>query len=200
VKSPSILWNVEKKGKRMPAAIGIIELSSIAAGFLVQDTMLKAAEVDLLVARTVCPGKYIIIVGGKVASVKASLGSGRQDAEGFLVDELLISNVSEKVFPALSGCVDIPQNHRRAIGIIETFSSASVVEAADAAVKAAQVTLLKIHVAMAIGGKGFMVVCGDVAAVNASLEAGSQRIKSSGNLVNKVVITGASKELFKEYI
>jgi len=184
----------------MPAAIAMIELSSIAAGFLVQDTMLKAAEVKLLVARTVCPGKYIIIIGGKVASVTASLRSGRQAAEGFLVDELQISNVDEMIFPALSGSVDLPKKNQQAIGIIETFSSASVIDAADAAVKAAQVTLVRIHVAMAIGGKGFLMICGDVAAVRTAVEAGAARIKNGGVLVNKVVITGASKELFKEFI
>lgn len=184
----------------MAATVGIIELSSIAAGFLAQDSMLKAAEVELLVARTVCPGKYIIIIGGKVAGVSASMRSGRQAAEGFLVDDLMISNVSPLVFPAISGCVDIPQNHQRAMGIIETFSAATSIEAADSAVKAAQVTLLRIHIAMAIGGKGFMMVCGDVAAVQSAVKAGVQRIKESGLLVNEVVITGASKELFKEYI
>jgi len=184
----------------MSAAIGMIELSSIATGFQVQDTMLKAAEVELLVARTVCPGKYIVIIGGKVASVTASLRSGRQAAEGFLVDELLIPNVDPMIFPALSGCTDLPNNYQRALGIIETFSSASVIEAADAAVKSAQVTLIRLHVAMAIGGKGFMMVCGDVASVKTAVEAGVARIKNGGVLVNRVVITGASKELFKEYI
>lgn len=184
----------------MPAAIGMIELSSIAAGFLVQDTMLKAAEVELLVARTVCPGKYLVIIGGKVSSVTASLRSGRQVAEGFLVDELLIPNVDPMIFPALSGCIDLPLNYQRALGIIETFSSASVIKAADASVKAAQVKLIRIHVAMAIGGKGFMMVCGDVESVKTAVEAGVARIKNDGVLVNRVVITGASKELFAEYI
>ena len=34
-------------------AIGLIELSSIAAGFLVTDAMLKAAGVELLLTRTI---------------------------------------------------------------------------------------------------------------------------------------------------
>jgi microcompartment protein CcmL/EutN len=184
----------------MPAAIGMLELTSIAAGYKVQDTLLKTAEVELLVARTVCPGKYIVIIGGKVAGVTASMRSGRQAAEGFLVDELLISNIDPVIFSALSGSVELPPNHHRTMGIIETFSSSAAIEAADAAVKAAQVTLIRIHVAMAIGGKGFMMVCGDVTAVRTAIEAGVARIKDGGVLVNKVVITGASSELFREYI
>jgi len=184
----------------MRSAIGIIELSSIATGFQAQDAMLKSAQVDLAIARTICPGKYIIVVGGKVAGVQSALEAGRSAAEGFIVDELLISNVDERVFPALTGCVELPENYHRALGVIETFSVASVIEAADAAVKAAHVSLFRVHVAMAIGGKGFLLICGDVAAVKTAVDAGCQRIKAEGALVNRVVITGATRELFQEYI
>ena len=35
-------------------SIGLIELSSIAAGYLVGDAMLKAADVELLLSRSIC--------------------------------------------------------------------------------------------------------------------------------------------------
>ena len=184
----------------MSASIGILELSSIAAGFNVQDTMLKASEVKILIARTICPGKYIIVIGGKVASVKASMSAGVLAASGYLVDQLLIPNVDKRVFPALTGCVELPESYQKALGAIETFSSASIIQAADAAVKAANVTLFRVHVAMAIGGKGFLLLCGDVGSVKAAVNSGIESIKEEGMLVNKVVISGASKELFREYI
>jgi len=184
----------------MSSAIGIIELSSIATGFQVQDAMLKAAQIELSIARTICPGKYIIVVGGKVASVKSAMEAGKLVAGGFIVDELLIASVDERVFPALTGSVVLPENYQRALGIIETFSSASIIEAADAMVKSAHITLFRVHVAMAIGGKGFLLACGDVAAVKTAIDAGCQRIKNHGVLVNRVVLTGVTKELFQEYI
>lgn len=184
----------------MPSAIGIIELSSIATGFQVQDAMLKSSQVDLVIARTICPGKYLIVVGGKVASVKSAMAAGKAAAGGFIVDDLLISNVDERVFPAMTGCVTLPDNYHRALGVIETFSGASIIEAADAAVKSAHVVLFRVHVAMAIGGKGFLLVCGDIASVKTAVDAGCQRIKNEGTLVNRVVITGVTKELFQEYI
>ncbi|MBI2503150.1 MAG: BMC domain-containing protein [Candidatus Latescibacteria bacterium] len=57
-------------------AIGLIELSSIAAGFAVADVLLKAAMVELLINRTICSGKYLILIGGEVAAVEASLAAG----------------------------------------------------------------------------------------------------------------------------
>lgn len=184
----------------MSSAIGILELSSIATGCEVQDAMLKAAEVKLLVARTICPGKYIVVVGGKVAAISAAMGAGEMVAGGFAVDRLLLSSVDPRVFPALTGCVELPDNGRKALGIIETFSSATIVQAADAAVKAANVTLFRVHIAMAIGGKGFLLLCGDVGAVKAAVNAGVESVKSEGLLVNQVVISGASEALFREYL
>jgi bacterial microcompartment shell protein len=162
--------------------------------------MLKAAEVKILISRTICPGKFIIVIGGKVASVNASMNAGVLAASGFLVDKLLIPNVDKRVFPALTGCAELPETYQKALGAIETFSAASIIKATDAAVKAANVTLFRVHVAMAIGGKGFLPFCGDVGSVKVAVNSGIESIKEDGMLVNNVVISGASKELFREYI
>jgi len=52
-------------------AIGLIELSSISVGYLVTDSMLKTASVELILSRTVCPGKFVCMVWGDVAAVEA---------------------------------------------------------------------------------------------------------------------------------
>ena len=104
------------------------------------------------------------------------------------------------MFKALSGSVSLSPDSPKALGIVETFAATPLIEGADAAAKAADVTLLRVHVAMAIGGKGFFLVNGDTAAVNAAVEAACDRIRESGLLVNQVVIPSASPELFKEYI
>jgi microcompartment protein CcmL/EutN len=84
--------------------------------------------------------------------------------------------------------------------VLETFSGTSVLAAADAAAKAARVTLLRIHVAMALGGKGLCLMTGSVANVRAGIEAGAAVARERGLLVSEVVISGPSKELFAEYL
>ena len=59
-----------------PRAIGAIELSSIGIGYQIEDEMLKAASVDVLIARTICSGKYLIVLGGSVSDVEASIAAG----------------------------------------------------------------------------------------------------------------------------
>ena len=59
-----------------------------------------------------------------------------------------------------------------ALGIVESFSVASLIEGADAAVKAANVQLIEIRLAMALGGKAFVTLTGNVAAVQSAVDAG----------------------------
>ncbi|MBN2326613.1 MAG: BMC domain-containing protein [Candidatus Omnitrophica bacterium] len=184
----------------MSQAIGMIELSSIGIGHEVEDSMLKASSVDLLVARTICSGKYVVIVGGEVADVQSSVDAGLQICEEAIIDHMVIPNVHESVFPALSHTAPISPQKIGALGIVETFTVASILEAADAAAKAADVTLFRIHVAMAVGGKGFLQATGDVSAVKAAVEAASDVAKSRGVLVSRVVIPAPRAELFSEYI
>ncbi|QIZ75692.1 BMC domain-containing protein [Ferrimonas lipolytica] len=176
-------------------AIGCIELNSIARGYFVADAMLKAAEVELLFNRTICPGKYMVLVAGDVAAVNAAMDTGLAAGGGEVIDDLLIPNVHPDVFPAISGTRVVSQTG--ALGIIETFSIASIVEAADAAVKAANVELLEVHIAMAIGGKGYVTLTGDVAAVTAAVEAAINQIRHKGLLVDKVVIPQPRPEVLE---
>ena len=179
-------------------SIGLVELSSIAAGYEVADKMLKTSEVELLLMRSICSGKFIVLVGGDVAAVRASVESGEVAGFGCVVDSFVIPNVHKAIFPAIAGTVQVEA--LEALGIIESFSVASLIEAADAAVKAARVQLIEIRLAMALGGKAFVSMTGEVAAVRAAVESGAAVCSQRGLLTNKVVIPNPKKELLKELI
>src|SRR5512134_2443294 len=101
-------------------SIGLLELSSVATGFLAQDAMLKAAPVELLLGRTICSGKYIVAVGGDVAAVRAAVESGAAVSTGSLMESRVIPQVHPSVFPAISMAVELPADNEGALGVIET--------------------------------------------------------------------------------
>jgi microcompartment protein CcmL/EutN len=179
-------------------AIGLLELSSVAAGYRAADAMVKAAPVTLLMARSICSGKYLVVVGGNVASVNASVGAGAGSAEGYLIEREVISRIHPDIFPAIGMAVQLAESDLRALGVIETFSASSIVRAADAAVKAAEVKLFRVHLAMALGGKGFALVTGDTGSVAAAVEAGAAA--ADGMLAGISVIPAPDRALFREYI
>ena len=147
----------------MNTAIGVIELNSIARGIEVCDFMLKTAAVEVLRSSTVCPGKYIIIIGGETSDVEASIASGIEHGAEFVIETLILPNVHPQVAPAIS--LANPIEIKGAVGVMEFYSITSAIRAADIAAKAANVTLIEVRIGFAIGGKGFVTMTGDVADV-----------------------------------
>ena len=176
-------------------SLGLLELSSIARGIEAGDAMLKAADVRLLRSATVCPGKYIVIIAGEVAAVAAAMAAGRACAASFLVDDLVIANLDEQVTTALSGCTVPPK--AAALGVMEFFSIAASVVAADTAAKAAEVSLLEVRLGLGIGGKSFVTLTGSVASVEAAVSAGVKEAAEKGMVVCTSVIPSPSPEIFR---
>ncbi len=84
-----------------------------------------------------------------------------------------------------------------ALGIIETTGFTAAVQAADAAVKSANVKLgnwVKVG-----GGRVGIVVRGDVAAVKAAVEAGVQAAKAVGTVNSEVIIARPSEKLVPKF-
>ena len=182
----------------MNNAIGGVELSSMARGFDVTDTMLKAALVRLLLARTICPGKFIVLVTGEVADVQAAVDAGAGRGGASLVDRCVIPNIHSEVLPAIAGTAVVTE--LEALGVVEAFSVSALIEAADAAVKAATVRLIEVRLAMAMGGKAFVTMTGSVAAVDTAVAVAAAVVGRRGLLVEKVVIAQPRPELLSELI
>lgn len=171
-------------------AIGMVEFNSIARGIYVADQMVKISDVEIATAAPTCPGKYIAIVYGDVAAVEASVQIGERMAEEFFVDSLLIPNVDAGVFPAITGAT-MPECVQ-AVGIIESFSLATMIVCADAVLKAAEVEAIELRLGNGLGGKAYFTFTGDVAAVKAGNDAGVAIAQEQGLLVNAEVIPSPS--------
>jgi bacterial microcompartment shell protein len=170
----------------MHVAIAAIETSSIAQGTVVGDAMVKTAEVALLEASPLSPGKYWVLIGGDVAPVRAAYRVGVDVAADTLLDSLFLPQLHDGVLPALRGMVTSLDDD--ALGVIETLSAASAIVAADRAAKAARVTLRELRLANGLGGKGFVYVTGDVSNVQAAVDAGRAEAREKGLLVRSVVV------------
>jgi len=179
-------------------SIGLIELSSVASGFEVADTMLKAGNVRLLLSRSICSGKYMVLIGGETAAVESAVQAGAESANGCLIDSFTIANVHPDVFVALGRTQPVEPNG--ALGVLESFNVATLIQAADAAAKAAVVQLLEIRLAMALGGKAFCTMTGDVASVQAAVAAGRAVIAEAGVLVNAIVISRPHPDVYREVV
>ena len=178
-----------------PPSLALIELSSIARGIDTTDRMLKAAEVKLVLARTICSGKYMVMVAGELAEVEASVAAGLDCSREATIDHFIIPDVHPAVFPAVSG-TSLVALHKGALGVIESFSVAALVEAIDRVAKEAAIEVVACRLAMALGGKAYLTFTGEVEAVRYAMAAGVAVVAARGLLVNEVLIPNPRPELF----
>lgn len=179
-------------------SLGMVEIVSVPAGIEAGDTMLKAASVELVTAQPVCAGKYIVIVTGDVAAVKASVKAGAKSAGAMLIDSVIISGIHEQVPRAINACSEIGKVS--AVGVMETFSLCAAVITADAAVKAADIDLIEIRLGRGLGGKSFITMTGEVAAVKAAVDAAKAIKQVQGLMSGSVVIPSPHPDIIKSLI
>lgn len=178
--------------------IGFLELNSIAKGVEAADIVLKTAAVSLVFARAGCPGKYYLLFTGEVAAVQASLDAGCMAGGEHVVDRCVIPRVHPQVIQAIN-MTSMP-DRMQAIGVMEYFSVTASIFSADAAVKAADVDLVDVRLGTGIGGKSFVILTGEVAAVSAAVSAGIHTPSAEGMLVSSVVIPSPHPELLESLL
>ncbi len=173
-------------------AIAIWEFSSIAEGVNGADAIAKGAPVELLYTGTTHPGKYVVLVAGDTASVDVAISIvGGLDVA--LIDSVFLPDVHSDVADAMVRRDPRAETAAEAVGIVETSTISSGVDAADAAVKAAAVSLSAVRMADGIDGKSYIVVDGVLGDVEAAIEAGVAR--AGTRLVASVVIAQLTQEL-----
>jgi microcompartment protein CcmL/EutN len=166
--------------------LSALEFSSIAIGIKALDEMVKIAPINILDARTICPGKYLIVFSGDVATVEYSYNKGIEIAGEYLIDNLFLPYVHSEVLSSLGKIVDTQTWNT--IGIIETLSVISSIEAADKAAKEGGVKIVEIRLAIGFGGKSYVKIMGTLDAVEAAMSVGTSYAKSKNMLCMETII------------
>ncbi|MGE0710956.1 MAG: BMC domain-containing protein [Planctomycetota bacterium] len=181
--------------RRAEPAIGLIESTRVAKGYELADAVVKVSPVELLWARTVSPGHFIVLFAGDVAEVEAALTRGVDTGAEAVRDAMLIPNVHPDLIPAVRGPRRVELDE--ALGIVECQSVATTVLAADASAKAAHVELVEVRLAMHLGGKGFYLVAGETGDVEEAVAVGAELARGREALIDQVVIPRVSQELLE---
>ena len=179
----------------MNKAIGMVEYVTVSVGIQAADLMVKTAEVEIIEAQTVCPGKYIVIIKGDLSAVRAAVDNAKVKYAEKLVDSFVLGNPHEDIFPAIYGSTD--PGEVNALGVLETYSVASAIVAADIAAKTAIVSLIELRLARGMCGKSYMLITGEVAAVTAAMEKAKQAVGDEGMVLDSSVIPRPDKKLWK---
>lgn len=180
----------------MYKSIGVIELKSIPKGIEAADSALKSAGIEMVSAHPSCPGKYEIILTGSISNVTAAVSHVVARFEGYVIDSSVMGRIDEAVIKALFGTA--PQERRGALGLVEAYSAACAIKCADIAVKTARVSIFDLRVSRGMGGKGVVMITGEIGDVSAAVEAAERYAKSVGQLSSTAVIAAPHEELWEQ--
>jgi len=180
----------------MLKSIGVIELKNIPKGVEATDAALKSAGVEMVSAHPSCPGKYEIIMTGSISDVTAAVGHIVSKFEGYVIDSSVMGRIDPQVIEALFSTSDGERSG--SLGLIETYSAASAIKAADIAVKTARVAIYDLRVSRGMGGKGVVMLTGEIGDVTAAVEAGANYAKGAATLSSTAVIPAPHEDLWRQ--
>ena len=180
----------------MYKSIGVIELKSIPKGVEAADAALKSAGIDMVSAHPACPGKYEIILTGSISDVDAAVSHVRSKFDAYVIDSSVMGRIDEQVIQALFSTNQGEQ--KGSLGLIETFSAASAIKAADIAVKTARVAIYDLRVSRGMGGKGVVMLTGEIGDVQSAVDAAEKYAKEIATLSATTVIPAPHEELWRQ--
>lgn len=167
----------------MATSLALLEFSSVAAGVLAVDRMLKRSPVALLRCGTVHPGRYLILVGGTVAAAEEAHAEGRAAGAAALLDDVCLADPHPALAAAVAGARVSPTGE--AVGVLELTTSPAMLRALDAALKAVPVALVEVRLADDLGGRALAVLDGDLADVEQALELAAERAGSPAAVLGR---------------
>ncbi len=182
----------------MSKAIAMVEYSTVATGIQAADIMVKTAEVELIEAEVVCPGKYIVLISGDLSAVRAAVDSSKTHFPSKLIDSFVLGNPHESIFPAIYGTTDV--ENPRALGVVETYSAASIIVAADVAAKTSLVDLIELRIAKGMCGKSYLLMTGEVASVQAAVDKVKADLKDTAMFLDSSVIANPDMKMWKNIL
>lgn len=179
----------------MGKAIGMVEYKTVSSGVTAADAMVKTAEVDIIEAQTVCPGKYIAVISGELSAVRAAVETAKVNYGTHLINSFVLGNPHDSIFPAIYGAAAVEDV--AALGILETYDASSIIVAADVAAKTAIVELIELRIARGMCGKSYLMLTGEVAAVEAAIEKAKKEIGADGMYLDSSVIAHPDEKIWR---
>lgn len=186
---------------RLPA-LGFLELSSIARGLYLTDTILKKAPVRVIASQPVSSGKHVILYTGDVASVEESHRAARDEGQGTILKEILIPGVHDQLAPFLDSLWSSEMTSapvQEAIGIVESLSLTGAILATDRVLKSARVALCRLRLGQGIGGKAYFVFTGRQEEVEAGLDAARESLTALESLCRVELIARPIEEAWVHF-
>ena len=179
--------------KKRHGAIALLEFENIAAGILASDVMVKRSPIALLRCGTIHPGRFLILVGGSVASTEEAYAAGLQVAKsrGALHGKVFLGDVHPNLHDAVLGTRRKVEGD--SLAVVEMRSSPALLAAVDAAIKSTPVVLSEVRLGDDLGGHALALMSGDLFDVETAVDICTER--ADGQLLARTLLPRLDSDL-----
>ena len=145
-------------------SVGLIEFKKIPKGVLALDKIVKNSDVQIIMARLICPGRYLIFFSGKLEDINNSINCVKDSFSKTEFKYKIVTNIREEILRKINRVIEF-ENDVKAIGIVETKDTVSVFKVSDFILKEFEIDLKSIKINIGTGGKGVVFFTGNIAAL-----------------------------------
>ena len=172
--------------KKRHGAIALLEFETVAAGILASDVMVKRSPIALLRCGTIHPGRFLILVGGSVASTEEAYAAGTKvgESRSALSGKVFLGDVHPALHDAVLGIRRKLEGD--SLAVVETHSSPALLAAVDGAVKSTPVVLSEVRLGDDLGGRALALMSGDLFDVETALDICGER--AGGQLLARTLL------------
>jgi microcompartment protein CcmL/EutN len=156
-------------------AVAALELASIARGVVCLDAMAKRAENAIVAARTISPGRYLILLSGRVAEIEEAMEAGLDVAGEDLVDHVIIRDPHPSLRDALASRIHLRLDE--SLAIIEIAAVSSTLLAVDRTLKESEVELIELRLGAGLSGKGVFTLTGPLPMIQAARDIAAGAVR-----------------------
>ncbi|MGM0366435.1 MAG: BMC domain-containing protein [Actinomycetota bacterium] len=175
--------------------IAVMEFKSVSAGIQVTDSIIKAAQVNLVLSTSLCPGKYLTVVEGELDALDSSLKVAESEGGRHLFSSMVIGGIDMKVIDAIAGKVS--QLPLGAVGIVESLQMAHLINSADITVDTAEVEFMDFRLARGCGVNSFYIITGQLSAVQEAVGQASEFLAQKGAMIASKIIPNPDRQVLR---
>lgn len=179
-------------------SIGAIEFKSIGKGIEVSNDILKKNSVEVLYLKSICPGRFLIIITGEVSQVNDAIEYGVEIASGYMIDSFVINNIDNRIIDGLKHKYLKPDTIN-SVAVVETNKVCAGIKMLDKTLKSSDVSLIMLQLSFTIGGKLVYMVAGDVSSLEYGIRESKNTVKEK-DIIYTSIIPSVDDKLLKSLI
>ncbi len=175
------------------SAAFLIELSSIAQGYLVLNECLKASPVQIIEASALTPGKFMVFLKGSLKDIEKSQEVALRLTVDHILDSTILPNLDPNILEALYGLSKV-EAQKDGVVVLETSGLSSMLLGLHQAKAQKAISVIEVRPGRGIGGKSTAFFTGNQKDMHDALDIFTRAVKPKGAWINGQLIPNPHPE------